>query len=141
MEAKKLQESMSKEIRQDLFNHLVNEHDLTLLESELDFIIMIVGESFSPTNRAIPSEEEIMKEAERIYPLKGVESDMFRKGDQGIWCNGARYVLSQLDSNKPEEGKICNCECPTGRTVDENWNQICDTCGNPTIRISPEPPK
>jgi len=44
MTDQKRAEEMSIEMRQDLFNHLVNEHDLTLLESELDMIIMIVGE-------------------------------------------------------------------------------------------------
>lgn len=31
-----------------------------------------------------------------------------------------------------EAAAVCQCECPTGREVDENFHQICTTCGKPT---------
>jgi uncharacterized iron-regulated protein len=35
-------------------------------------------------------------------------------------------------SNNEQTKKFCQCECPTGREVDENYHQICTTCGLPT---------
>jgi len=64
----------AKDPRQELFNHLQNEHDLTCLETDMDEIITIV-------NRMYPSNAE------------GAKEDLFEKAKNAL----EKYILENPD--------------------------------------------
>lgn len=100
------QEKMSIEMRQDLFNHLSKEHDLILLESELDFIIMIVGESLSKTIHAKRvSDEDIEEEFPVIHPcidMKDIQDALINRSKR----IGAHWMQDRLSQTTEGEDKI-----------------------------------
>jgi len=75
-----------------------------------NFAMMIADNIQKLSYASIPqkpiSDEEIEKAAiEALGGDKGVESDIFRQGDRGKWCAGARWAISQMKTKGKEEEK------------------------------------
>lgn len=86
--------------REELSDHLLHEHDLVCLESELDLIINIIESYASRADLPVLSHEEIKKMAIARYYASG---DNHEKGLIQGFQDGYNRALSQ--EVKDQEGK------------------------------------
>lgn len=94
------------EQRQELFNHLQNEHDLTCLESELDYIINIC-QSFA-TSQSTISDSDIDKE----FPLMEgnsptARSNNTKNGNRRVGAKWCKKWLLESGQQYSDENGIC----------------------------------
>lgn len=95
----------AKEQRQELFNHMSREHDISLLETELDEIIRIVKSYTTPPANTV-TDEEIEKEidkglAKSDYPSYEKDSG-YRSGFQAC----IKWMRDRLSQTPEGEGWI-----------------------------------
>jgi len=82
------------------------------------------------------AEEFLMKEYDLkkeglIIPAKNYfKVDMTLAELENLLIRYAKIKVSEISSSAVLAVSVCRCkEGKQGRTVDENWHQICDVCG------------
>jgi hypothetical protein len=102
----------------------------------------------------IPGHEEFIRDLTSLMQLPGrdeaekwfIENEIRLYSEPLRIEQGLVYAMAMYDwltqhREQPEAKQtVCQCsEGPSGRTVDENWNRVCDRCGKPAYIPQSEP--